>query len=312
MSTVSLRRAVASTVASISLHRRAAAFFAGVAVLGSTMLTFASVPEANAATATPTATNGVLIKTRFRAAVNTLTVSPEKHTGFQRSSFRLWDDADRDCRDTRAEVLAAESTKPTTGSCTIKTGRWVSSYDGVIVTNASNLDIDHLIPLAEAWESGARGWSAGKREAYANDIAESRTLIAVTAHANRSKGDQDPSQWQPLKNRCTYLTSWVAVKLRWGLTVNRAEKRSLLTAMGRCGNPRITTHAAIVRHASAGQPAPGSSGSASAPPSGGARPDPRYSTCTEAKSHGYGPYVRGQDPEYDWYIDRDSDGIACE
>jgi hypothetical protein len=295
-------------ILSTSRHR-AAAMLAGLAVLGSATVAVLPAPAASAATATPTAGNGKVIKTRFRAGVKALKVAPERHTGYQRSSFHLWDDADHDCRDTRAEVLASESTRATTGSCTIRTGRWVSSYDGVVVTTAGQLDIDHLVPLAEAWESGARSWSAGKREAYANDLAESRTLIAVTAHANRSKGDRDPSEWQPLKNRCTYLSSWVAVKLRWGLSINRAEKRSLLMAIPRCGNPRITTHAATVHNASA---AHATSGSTTATSTSGAGLDPRFDTCADAEAHGYGPYISGQDPEYAWYIDRDGDGIVCE
>jgi hypothetical protein len=296
-----------------SVRKLVVAAVTGLAVVGASATVQVQHSSAAAASAVPTAGNGAVVKLRYRAAVGSLKVAPERGAGYVRSAFRLWDDADHDCRDTRAEVLASESRRATSGSCTIRTGRWVSSYDGVVVTSASQLDIDHVVPLAEAWASGARSWSAGKREAYANDLAEPKALAAVSTHANRSKGDQDPAEWQPLRNRCSYLTSWVAVKVRWGLTVNAAERRALLLATGRCGNPVVTTHRAVVRNASAGHAATGAGGSGGGGATGGGSGlDPRFGTCTAAIAAGYGPYVRGVDPEYDWYVDRDGDGVVCE
>ena len=297
-----------SSAALRSFGARLAAFASAAMLLAGAGIVAHEVP-ASASTRVPKAVNGKVIKVRYRAAVNSLRATRENGAGYVRSAFELWDDSDHDCRDTRAEVLVSESRTSTTGSCTIKTGRWVSAYDGVVFTHASELDIDHLVPLAEAWGSGARSWSAGRREAYANDLTESKSLIAVSAHANRSKGDQDPAEWQPLKSRCRYLSNWVAVKLRWSLTVDRAEKSALLLAIGRCGNPVITTHHAVVDNTSAGGTTTGSSGGSTG---GGAGLDPRFGTCGDAIAAGYGPYVRGVDPEYDWYIDRDGDGIVCE
>jgi hypothetical protein len=79
-------------------------------------------------------------------------------------------------------------------------------------------DIDHLSPLAEAWDSGAWAWDADTRMRYADDLDDPRSLIAVSASANRSKGDQDPAEWMPpaASYACTYITDWVAVKTRWG------------------------------------------------------------------------------------------------
>ncbi|GAA1976763.1 hypothetical protein GCM10009798_42460 [Nocardioides panacihumi] len=295
--------------AALRSFRARLAALASLSVLGACVGLVADDGPAAAATAVPKAVNGQVITVRYRAAINSLRLAPEKGAGYERSAFKLWDDSDHDCRDTRAEVLISESRTTTTGSCTIRTGRWVSAYDGIAFTRASDLDIDHLVPLAEAWGSGARSWSAGKREAYANDLTESKSLIAVSAHANRSKGDQDPAEWQPLKNRCRYLSNWVAVKLRWGLSIDTTEKRALLLATGRCGNPTLTTHHAVVRNAPAGGTTTVSTGGTTA---GGSGPDPRFGTCGEAIAAGYGPYVRGVDPEYDWYTDRDGDGIVCE
>jgi uncharacterized protein DUF1524 len=146
-----------------------------------------------------------------------LRISPSPSAGGQ--AVRLWVDADRDCRDTRDEVLAAESLVRVRG-CDIRAGRWRSYYDGVITRDASGFDIDHLVPLAEAWDSGARRWTAATRQRYANDLGDPRTLVAVTASVNRSKSDQDPAKWLPQLGRCRYVRQWVAVKTRWGLSVD--------------------------------------------------------------------------------------------
>src|SRR5262249_13054688 len=148
-------------------------------------------------------------------------------------------DADGDCRDTRAEVLVQESRAPVTGECTIETGRWFSYYDAATWTQASDVDIDHLVPLAEAWDSGARSWTPGTRERYANDLRDRRTLVAVTDNVNESKGDQDIAEWLPDDGRCRYLREWTAVKTRWSLHVDRAEKDAMTRLAADCANPRI-------------------------------------------------------------------------
>lgn len=100
----------------------------------------------------------------------------------------------------------------------------------------SGLDIDHMVPLAEAWDSGASQWTAARRQAYANDLGAERSLVAVTAKANRSKADQDPAQWMPpaATARCTYLADWVGTKLRWSLTVDRHERDTLRQLAADC------------------------------------------------------------------------------
>jgi hypothetical protein len=262
-----------------------------------------------AGSTTPRAVNGSAISKHLRAAVAALPVAAPRPGGYVRSKFKLWDDADHDCRNTRAEVLAAESTKKVTGSCTVRKGHWTSYYDGRSFTNASGLDIDHLVPLEEAWASGARSWSPSQREAYANDLTEVRTLVAVSAHANRSKGDQDPAHWLPDEHRCRYVNQWVVVKLRWSLTVDKAEKAALARVAAGCPDLLLTTHRAKVVGTSTSH---GGSGGSGGGHGGSGGLDPRFDTCTEAKAHGYGPYRRGHDPEYSWYEDRDGDGIVCE
>lgn len=117
---------------------------------------------------------------------------------------------------TRNEVLIEEAvTAPAQSSgCRLSGGSWYSPYDNTYFTQARALDIDHLVPLTETWDSGASAWSAAQRQAYANDLDDARALIAVSAASNRSKSDQDPSIWQPPAEgyRCTYATDWIAVK----------------------------------------------------------------------------------------------------
>ena len=157
-----------------------------------------------AATSAPVLTTAV-VATRLRTAVSGLPVAGERRAGYARSMFRLWTDADRDGCDTRAEVLISESRSKVrrASGCRVVSGRWVSYYDKRTWSKASALDIDHVVPLAEAWDSGARSWTADTRRRYANDLGDRRTLVAVTASVNRSKGDRDPAQWLPRAGRCT-------------------------------------------------------------------------------------------------------------
>lgn len=178
--------------------------------------------------------------------LRTLTVAPESGTGYDRELFPHWDYLGDDC-DVRDAVLIAEARRgPVTGdACPVGAGRWFSAFDGVTVRDPSELDVDHLVPLAEAWGSGARTWSTGVREEYANDLGYAKSLIAVTASSNRSKGDQDPAEWLPPRTayRCTYVASWIGVKYRWRLTIDAREEAALRVLATNCGNPRIVVPA---------------------------------------------------------------------
>lgn len=175
-------------------------------------------------------------------AIADLPVAGESRSGYSRDLFTHWVDADGDGCDTRDEVLLAEAEEaPSVGSgCSLSGGRWFSYYDGVSQTSASDLDIDHMVPLAEAWDSGAGSWSAATREAYANDLGDHRTLVGVTAGENRSKSDQDVAEWLPAQQQCRYLREFVAVKLRWGLSVDSAEKSAMSSLAAGCDDLTIT------------------------------------------------------------------------
>ena len=231
---------------------------------------------------------------------------------YKRSSFRHWIDADSNGCDTRRDVLAAESIKSV--NCrTLSGGAWVSAFDGMRTTNASGFDVDHMVPLKEAWESGAHSWNAATRASFANDLAYEHSLIAVSARSNRSKSDRDPNNWMPPATafHCQYVGRWIAVKYRWSLTVDPTEKSFLESKVASCGSASDVAApqkaSVAVGQAPVVQPTPTPT---QAPQAG---THPRFSSCTEAARFGYrGPYVRGVNPEYAWYQDRDRDGLVCE
>ncbi|MGW7071865.1 HNH endonuclease family protein [Streptomyces sp. NPDC054855] len=191
---------------------------------------------------------GETVTKPLMAALKALPVRAEDRTGYQRTSFKHWVDADKDGCATRAEVLKAEAlTAPKQGAkCKLSGGRWFSEYDDRYVEGPSGLDIDHRVPLAESWDSGAKHWSAAERQAYANDLGDERALIAVTAKSNRSKADQDPATWMPPSedNRCAYVNQWVAIKTRWKLTIDPSEESALAENATRCPNSPITVQLA--------------------------------------------------------------------
>ena len=168
-----------------------------------------------------------------------LTVEAEHDGGYDRDLFKHWIDANGDGCDARREVLIAEAVvAPSVGSgCSLSAGEWLSRYDGETAgDNGSAFDVDHMVPLAEAWESGAHGWSADRREDYANDLGYADSLIAVSASSNRSKGARDPAEWLPPTAgvHCWYAAAWVQVKTRWDLTVDQAEADKLSSVLSGC------------------------------------------------------------------------------
>lgn len=178
-----------------------------------------------------------------------LRIAPEDPAGYDRDLFEHWVDADHDGCDTRAEVLMSESlaTVSVGPRCRISDGHWRSVYDGVETSDASELDIDHVVPLAEAWRSGASAWDAQDREAFANDLADERTLRAVTASSNRSKGDQDPAEWLPRAGAfvCQYAADWVTVKVRWDLAADPDERAVVEDVLAGCPAEEISVADAL-------------------------------------------------------------------
>lgn len=165
-----------------------------------------------------------------------LTVSAESTmTGYSRDLFNHWITISGTC-DTRETVLKRDGSGVTVdSSCTPTGGSWFSAYDNLSFTSSSSLDIDHVVPLAEAWRSGAAGWTAARRQSFANELTWPQ-LIAVSASSNRSKGDQDPSTWQPpvASYRCRYARMWIRVKYQYSLRLQSSEKSALQSMLGTC------------------------------------------------------------------------------
>ena len=167
-----------------------------------------------------------------------LRIEPEHDGGYDRDLFADWYDADRDGCNTRKEVLIAESLDPVQigSKCAISGGRWFSIYDNVETTDSSKFDIDHMVPLSEAWDSGAWNWNADQRKYFANDLDQPFFLIAVTASSNRSKSDRDPAQWMPpnASYHCEYVRIWIEIKRAWDLSVDQAEHDYLAQKLASC------------------------------------------------------------------------------
>lgn len=133
-------------------------------------------------------------------------VASETLTKYSREEFgRGWADEDKDCQNTRQEILISLSTAPVRFSddreCRVTFGRWISMYSGEVIFDASKLDIDHIVPLKWAWDHGANEWSKEKREKFANDPVN---LVAVEASLNRQKGAKGLDEWLPPKNQAQY------------------------------------------------------------------------------------------------------------
>jgi poly-gamma-glutamate capsule biosynthesis protein CapA/YwtB (metallophosphatase superfamily) len=178
-----------------------------------------------------------------RTLLGQLTVATEHRGGFSTRVFGGWTDGDGDGCATPQEVLIRDAVdKPLVGSgCSLTGGSWMSRYDGAHLTDAAQLRIDHLVSRQEAWQSNAWRWDADTRHRFMNDLAYSRSLLAVSIASFRAKDGREPTEWMPTRSafRCRYLSWWVAVKWRWRLSVNPAEKTFLANHLASCGWPTV-------------------------------------------------------------------------
>ncbi|KAI4224538.1 MAG: hypothetical protein L6R36_004597 [Xanthoria steineri] len=156
-------------------------------------------------------------------------------TGYSRDLFPHWITQSGTCN-TRETVLKRDGTGVVTDSaCTSTSGSWFSPYDGATWSAASDVDIDHVVPLSNAWKSGAASWTTARRQTFANDLTNPQ-LIAVTDNVNQAKGDQGPETWKPSETSyyCTYARMWIKVKSVYTLTVTSAEKSALTSMLNSC------------------------------------------------------------------------------
>ncbi|MFG1704576.1 HNH endonuclease family protein [Nonomuraea sp. M3C6] len=190
-----------------------------------------------AATASPAEPPPALSAKAADAQLSELTIAePRPMRGYSRSRFPHWEGQGHSC-DTRELVLARDGEDVKQDEkCRAIAGTWHSPYDGKDFDRATQLDIDHMVPLAEAWRSGADTWTDTRRRQFANDL-DGPQLIAVSAESNRSKGDQAPGEWRPPLRTywCDYGRAWIDVKSRYHLTVTQPERDALAEMIGTCG-----------------------------------------------------------------------------
>ena len=195
-----------------------------------TATTLLTAPTAQAAMPTPVSA------ATARTYLGQLTVQAEgSSSGYSRDKFPHWITQSGACN-TREVVLKRDGTNVVQDSaCAATSGSWYSEYDGATWTASSDVDIDHMVPLSEAWKSGASSWTTAQRQSFANDLTRPQ-LIAVTDNVNQSKSDQDPAEWMPPRAayKCTYVRAWVQVKKYYNMTVDSAEKTALTNALSGC------------------------------------------------------------------------------
>lgn len=159
---------------------------------------------------------------------------------YNRDDYIHWTDYNKDCQDTRQEVLIQESLEPVVykseEACSVASGKWYGAYTGKYYYNPSDLDIDHLIPLKNAHISGAYKFDKNQKEEFANRLLEPDHLIAVSSNANRSKGARGPDEWKPENTDywCEYAYDWIFIKWNWFLTVTTPEWNALLEMIETC------------------------------------------------------------------------------
>ncbi len=159
-------------------------------------------------------------------ANNTSKGQSTSNSKYSRSQFGSgWADTDKDCQNSRMEALIAQSVSPvkfkSNKGCRVISGRWNSPYSGKTIYKASEIDIDHVVPLKWAWDHGADQWSKKKRIEIANNPAN---LLSVEASLNRQKGAKGLDEWLPPKNQCQYIARFERVRKTYGLKLSTSEK----------------------------------------------------------------------------------------
>jgi hypothetical protein len=187
-----------------------------------------------------------------RQGLHDLPLAPRSAAGpaYDRKAFgSAWADIDDNGCNQRDDVLLRDVVAGTArvaqqGRCDhdVLAGTWIDPYTGHTLTfddlkapaQAQAIQIDHVVPLAEAWRSGASAWSDSRRRSYANDLS---VLLAVDGRANAAKSDDDPAAWRPRKAyQCEYAVRWITVKAAWSLAADRSEVAALREMLGYCAD----------------------------------------------------------------------------
>lgn len=171
--------------------------------------------------------------------------SPEPYNRDRHFSGWINDPRDPNCYDTRAKVLIRDSKRPVTfkasNPCVVEAGEWHEPYVPAVHGSSSQVQIDHVVALKNAYISGAWRWDWPHRCLYSNYIGNDFHLITSDGPANMAKGDKSPADWMP-QNRgghCAHLGRWLAIKLIWGLAMHQREATAIQTMLRQAGcNPQ--------------------------------------------------------------------------
>ena len=256
--------------------------------------------------------------TALEAALELTVKGRAPKTGYDRNEFGSgWVDVDRNGCDTRNDMLKLRLTNlDMSGNCKVMAGDLLDPFTGGWIHfkrgGPSEVDIDHLVALSDAWQKGAAQWEFAKRVAFANDPLN---LEPVDAGQNRTKGDGDAATWLPPNKefRCQYVARQVAVKTKYEVWATQAEVDAIVRVLGDCpGEPLPDAGSQPVLADNTG-PAPKPKETAKSQDTSISKADldERYPYCKDLPP-GLGPYERGVDPEYEWYRDGDGDGRVCE
>lgn len=189
-----------------------------------------------------------------RTDLAALTVAAERDmTGYSRDLFPHWRDAstwgwpvepNNSCNARNAALYWDGDGVTMSDTCTSLVGRWTDPYSGNVFDLASDIDIDHVVPLAAAWRSGADAWTTDRRTSYANDPL---VLVSSWDSLNSAKGDKDPTAWVPpnTASHCLYANRWVQVKTKYGLTVTAPERDKLSSMLSTCSLPYDSAYQTI-------------------------------------------------------------------
>jgi len=236
-----------------------------------------------------------------------LRVAPEAASGvYTRDAFDYpaGGTDSRGCN-TRARVLIRDSTVPTQvdyPGCKVLAGRWVDGYTGTAYEDLTKVSIDHLVPLKEAWVSGAASWPAARLASFGNDVDRVEALKVIGGSGNSSKGDKDPAKWKPPLRSAwpAYARAWLVVKVSYGLTADQAEIDALRAMLAGATGPSSTT--TFTSSATAAAPSdPATTGPAAV----------YYPNCAAVRAAGKAPLQRG-DPGYRPGLDANGDAVACQ
>ena len=262
-------------------------------------------------TPTPTSTPPL----RYMGNELTLLVVSVEHDipEYIRKEWGNWIDEDRDCQNTRQEVLIRQSTGPVTyveeEQCRVASGTWVDPFSEGEFMDPIYLHIDHMVPLANAHISGGWIWSEDKKRQYLNDLSYDGHLIAVRTTVNSSKGDNGPEHWKPPVEGywCQYAIDWIAVKERWELFASEVEAAALTEMLKTC-TPALTL--TVIPH-DIPQPEPTPSPSPAIAES--------YDSCEAAEEAGEPRILGSSGPGRGFPIEKvpgardgDGDGVVCE